>query len=206
MLAFMTSIESISRVGSCEAGVWPAFFQSGDTADFDDVVNCAGLGAQVIAQRTEGYPLDRIPRQYLAKGNYFRFAGKPLFHRLIYPAPVEGGLGRHVTIDVGGRIRFGPDVEWIDEIDYQVDASRGAFFYDAIHRYWPSLPDGAITADHAGIMPKISSPGESARDFVIEGPAQHGLTSYVAMFGIESPGLTSSLSLAETIAEMLETK
>jgi L-2-hydroxyglutarate oxidase LhgO len=169
----------------------------------DGVVNSAGLGAQALARVTEGYPAERAPKQVLAKGNYFACAGKPAFSRLIYPAPVEGGLGIHLTLDLNGRMRFGPDVEWIEAEDYNVDPRRADVFYAAIRTYWPGLPDGALTPDYCGIRPKLTGPGEPAADFVIDGPAEHGLPGLVHLFGIESPGLTSSLSIATEVADRL---
>ena len=169
----------------------------------DAVVNAAGLGAQALARATEGYPTERVPPLVLAKGNYFGCLGKPAFSRLIYPAPVDGGLGTHVTLDLAGRMRFGPDVEWIEREEYEVDPRRAESFYASIRRYWPGLPDGALVPDYSGIRPKLSGPGEKAADFIIDGPAEHGLPGLVHLFGIESPGLTSSLSIAEDVAERL---
>jgi L-2-hydroxyglutarate oxidase LhgO len=173
------------------------------TLDVDAVVNAAGLGAQPLAHRMEGYPADRVPRLVLAKGNYFGYAGKPAFTRLIYPMPVDGGLGVHVTLDLAGRMRFGPDVEWIDREYYEVDPKRSASFYERIRTYWPGLPDGTLVPDYAGIRPKLTGPGEPAADFVLDTPAEHGLPGLVQMFGIESPGLTSSLPLAEDVVAAL---
>jgi L-2-hydroxyglutarate oxidase LhgO len=130
-------------------------------------------------------------------------AGRSPFRRLIYPVAEAGGLGIHVTLDLAGRIRFGPDVEWIDREDYDVNASHAASFYGAIRRYWPALQDGMLQPDYAGIRPKLTGPGEPAADFMIEGPAQHGLPGLVHLFGIESPGLTASLSLADEVAGYL---
>jgi len=138
----------------------------------------------------------------LAKGNYFS-CGRRAFSRLIYPVPVPGGLGVHVTLDLAGRMRFGPDVEWIESENYDVDPGRAQAFYDRIMSYWPGLPDGALSPDYCGIRPKLSGPGEPARDFLIEGPAQHGLVRLVHLFGIESPGLTCALSIAEEVASYL---
>jgi L-2-hydroxyglutarate oxidase LhgO len=172
------------------------------------VVNSAGLGAQAVAKRTEGLDAKHIPKLTLAKGNYFSFAGKPAVSRLIYPAPVEGGLGVHVTLDLAGRMRFGPDVEWLDgddpsAVDYTVDPRRADSFYAAIRRYWPGLPDNALTPDYSGCRPKISAKGEAAADFRIDGPELHGLAGLVNLFGIESPGLTSSLAIADEVAAQL---
>lgn len=197
-LAFNTPIARLTR--SPEG--WVARFGD-DEITVDGVVNAASFGAQTLARATEGYPETRVPRLVLAKGNYFGCTGRPAFSRLIYPAPVEGGLGIHLTLDLAGRMRFGPDVEWIDAPDYEVDPGRGALFTAAIRRYWPGLPDGALVPDYAGIRPKLSGPGEGAADFLIDGPAEHGLPGLVHLFGIESPGLTSSLSLAEDVADRL---
>jgi L-2-hydroxyglutarate oxidase LhgO len=166
---------------------------------FDAVVNCAGLGAQRLARATEGYPSERVPRLVLAKGNYFGFAGRPVFSRLIYPVPVPGGLGVHVTLDLAGRMRFGPDVEWIEREDYDVDPTRALAFYQRIRDYWPRLPDNSLTPDYCGIRPKLTGPGEAAADFMIEGPQQHGLARIIHLFGIESPGLTCALSIADEV-------
>ena len=169
----------------------------------DAVINCAGLGAQALARATEGYPAERVPRLVLAKGNYFGFAGRPAFSRLIYPVPVPGGLGVHVTLDLAGRMRFGPDVEWIEHENYDVDPTRATAFYQRIRDYWPKLPDNSLTPDYAGIRPKLTGPGEAAADFMIEAPRQHGRERLVHLFGIESPGLTCALSLAEEVAGYL---
>jgi L-2-hydroxyglutarate oxidase LhgO len=170
----------------------------------DAVVNAAGIGAQALACATDAYPPARVPKQVLAKGNYFQYAGRPVFTRLIYPAPVEGGLGTHVTLDLAGRMRFGPDVEWIDKLTYDVNPRRAESFYASIRTYFPALPDGALMPDYCGIRPKLTGKGEPPADFLIDGPAEHGLAGLVCLFGIESPGLTSSLSLAEDVMDRLE--
>ncbi|MGE3142557.1 MAG: FAD-dependent oxidoreductase, partial [Hyphomonadaceae bacterium] len=172
------------------------------------LVNAAGLHAQSVAAKFENYDKALIPRQYLAKGSYFGCTGKPAFSRLIYPAPVDGGLGTHITLDLAGRMRFGPDVEWLttddpDTVDYTVDIRRADSFYAAIRRYWPGLPDGALTPDYAGLRPKLSGPGQPAADFRIDGPALHGHAGLVHLFGIESPGLTSSLAIAARVGDAL---
>jgi L-2-hydroxyglutarate oxidase LhgO len=172
------------------------------------LVNCAGLYAQEVAGAIAGYRGDLIPPLVLAKGNYFGCTGRPAFTRLIYPAPVEGGLGVHVTLDLAGRMRFGPDVEWLEtrdprSIDYTVDPQRSGAFYAAIRRYWPGLPDGAITPDYSGCRPKLSGRGEPAADFRIDGPEVHGLFGLVNLFGVESPGLTSSMAIAEEVRRRL---
>jgi len=202
MIAFNTRIERLMP----SASGWQVTFggAEGGTLDVDAVVNSAGLGAQAIARATEGYPASRVPKLVLAKGNYFGFAGRPVFSHLIYPAPVEGGLGTHVTLDMAGRMRFGPDVEWIETESYSVDPKRADSFYASIRTYFPGLPDDSLVPDYCGIRPKLTGKGEPAADFLIDGPADHGLRRLVHLFGIESPGLTSSLSIAEDVARMLE--
>jgi L-2-hydroxyglutarate oxidase LhgO len=167
------------------------------------VVNSAGLRAPSLARRIEGYPADLAPPELYAKGNYYTLAKRPPFSRLVYPVPEPGGLGVHVTLDLGGRARFGPDVEWIDSIDYTVDPRRAERFYAAIRRYWPGLPDGALEPGYAGIRPKIAGKGAPAPDFVVQGPREHGVPGLVHLYGIESPGLTASLALADHVAALL---
>ncbi|MBF0324002.1 MAG: NAD(P)/FAD-dependent oxidoreductase [Alphaproteobacteria bacterium] len=164
------------------------------------VVIAAGLSSCPVA-RSLG--LAAVPRDYLCKGNYFTLTGKMPFSRLVYPVPVAAGLGVHYTLDLAGRGRFGPDVEWVEAEDYRVLPSRADSFYDAIRRYWPDLPDGALEPAYAGIRPKINAPDEPAADFAVHGPAQHRLPGVVALYGIESPGLTSCLALAELVKEMI---
>lgn len=167
------------------------------------VVNSAGFSAPRVARSIAGIPAAAIPNDYLAKGVYFTLAGKAPFSRLIYPVPELAGLGIHLTLDLGGRARFGPDVEWIDRVDYAVDPKRGDSFYAAIRRYWPALKDGELQPGYAGVRPKIQGPGEAARDFVVSGPRDHGVSGLVNLFGIESPGLTSSMAIGEYVADML---
>ncbi|QIG47820.1 NAD(P)/FAD-dependent oxidoreductase [Nordella sp. HKS 07] len=167
------------------------------------LVNCAGLGAQKVAQRIDGLPEASIPKLRLAKGNYFRLAQKAPFRHLIYPMPTQGGLGVHLTLDLGGQARFGPDVEWVDSIDYKVSDARRAEFEASIRQYWPSLPADAIFPDYCGIRPKLHGPGEPAADFVIQGEAVHGVPGLINLYGIESPGLTSSLAIAEHVAQTI---
>jgi L-2-hydroxyglutarate oxidase LhgO len=169
------------------------------------VVNSAGLHAPGLAGRMAGMPADRIPTAYYAKGNYFTLLGRSPFSRLIYPVPVPGGLGVHLTIDLGGQARFGPDVQWIDTIDYTVDPARADSFYAAVRKYWPDLKDGAIQPGYAGIRPKIVPLGAPAQDFVVQGPQTHGIRGLINLFGIESPGLTASLALADHVVEVAET-
>jgi len=187
-------------------GQWEVTFggKEGGVFMFDAIANCAGLRAQGVARTMEDYPAARVPRLVLGKGNYFSYAGRPVFNRLIYPTPIVGGLGVHVTLDMAGRMRFGPDVEWIETENYAVDPARAHLFYDRIRTYWPGLPDDALTPDYSGIRPKITGPKEPQADFLIDTPEQHGLPGLVQMFGIESPGLTSSLSLGEAVTSYLE--
>jgi L-2-hydroxyglutarate oxidase LhgO len=165
------------------------------------VINCAGLGAQTISQNIQGVRPHSVPPLYLGKGNYFYLTGKPPFKRLVYPLPGVASLGLHYTLDMAGQGRFGPDLQWTDQIDYTVDDSRADAFYKAIRLYWPGLPDGALRAGYAGIRPKVQKPGEPARDFIIQTPAETGVNGFLALYGIESPGLTSSLAIAEYVAE-----
>jgi L-2-hydroxyglutarate oxidase LhgO len=163
------------------------------------LVNSAGLHAPALAARIAGMPPDRVPRAYYAKGNYFTLSGRSPFSRLIYPVPVPGGLGVHLTVDLGGQARFGPDVEWIDAIDYTVDPARADGFYAAVRTYWPALKDGALQPGYAGIRPKIVPKGAPGQDFVVQGRQAHGVAGLINLFGIESPGLTASLALAEHV-------
>jgi L-2-hydroxyglutarate oxidase LhgO len=200
-IAFNTPVERISRTRSG----WVVHFSGSEPGSVvtDAVVNSAGHGAQALARATEDFPPGRVPPLVLAKGNYFGFAGRPAFSRLIYPAPVDGGLGVHVTLDLAGRMRFGPDVEWIDEEAYDVDPRRADAFYASIRTYWPALPDQSLVPDYSGIRPKLTGPGEAPADFLIDTPADHGLPGLVHLFGIESPGLTSAMSLAEEVVASL---
>src|SRR5436190_1187867 len=199
MLALNSRLESaLVRDGGIElrvAGADPVLARC--------VVNSGGLSAPSLAQRFEGYPADRAPRELYAKGNYYSLTRRAPFQRLVYPVPEPGGLGVHITLDLAGQARFGPDVEWVEQIDYAVDPHRAERFYAAIRRYWPGLPDRALAPGYAGIRPKISGPGEPAADFVIQGPPEHGVAGLVNLFGIESPGLTASLALADDVAKLL---
>jgi L-2-hydroxyglutarate oxidase LhgO len=169
-----------------------------------EFVNAAGLGAVALASVLEGFPAAHLPTLYLAKGNYFALTGRCPFSRLIYPIPNEAGLGVHLTIDLGGQGRFGPDVEWIETVDYGVRADRGESFYQQIRTYWPGLPDGSLHPSYSGIRPKLVPDGFPAADFRIDGPAEHGVEGLVNLFGIESPGLTASLAIAELVLAKLE--
>jgi L-2-hydroxyglutarate oxidase LhgO len=167
------------------------------------LVNSAGLRAPTIAKAIEGYRAELAPGEFYAKGNYYSLTRRSPFSRLVYPVPEPGGLGVHVTLDMGGQARFGPDVEWVDRIDYTVDPRRSERFYAAIRRYWPGLPDGALAPGYAGIRPKTAGPKDPAPDFEIQGPKKHGVPGLVHLFGIESPGLTASLALAKAVRDEL---
>jgi L-2-hydroxyglutarate oxidase LhgO len=168
------------------------------------VVNCAGLNAHRVAASVEGLSTRYIPAIHYAKGSYFSLAGKSPFTRLIYPVPSSGGhLGIHMTLDLGGAARFGPDFEWVEKIDYAVDSARAAVFYDAIREYWPALQAGQLQAAYAGVRPKLSAAGEATRDFYISDPKDHGISGLVNLFGMESPGLTASLAIGEYITALL---
>jgi len=166
-------------------------------------INAAGLWAQQVARSLDGVPASAVPPCHYAKGHYFSLSGRAPFRHLVYPVAVPGGLGIHLTLDLAGQARFGPDVEWVDRIDYQVDESRAPAFEAAIRRYWPALPDGALRPGYTGIRPKLGPAGSPAQDFVIQGPADHGVPGLVNLFGIESPGLTASLAIAGEVLKAL---
>ena len=167
------------------------------------LVTAPGLGAQDVAGRIAGYPADRIPPGHFGKGVYFRLTGKAPFERLIYPPPIPGALGTHYRRDLGGQAVFGPDLVFVETEDYSVDPTKAGEFEQYIRRFWPGLPDGALTPDYAGIRPKLHGPGEPQPDFQLHGREMHGIDGLVALFGIESPGLTSSLAIGEAVGEML---
>jgi L-2-hydroxyglutarate oxidase LhgO len=168
------------------------------------LVTAPGLAAQAVAARIAGFPPAQIPERHLGKGNYFLLSGKAPFQRLIYPPPIPGALGTHYRRDLGGQARFGPDLQYVDEEDYRVDPARADGFYAYVRKFWPALPDGSLLPDYVGIRPKIHGPGEPQPDFRIDGPQVHGVAGLAALFGIESPGLTSSLAIGEYVAELLE--
>lgn len=168
------------------------------------LVNAVGLHAPDVARRIDGIPSATIPPKYLCKGSYYSLAGRAPFERLIYPVPEKAGLGVHLTLDLGGQARFGPDTEWVGAEDYDVDIGRAAGFYAAIRRYWPGLKDGALSPGYAGIRPKISGPTEPNADFLVSGPAEHGIDGLINLFGIESPGLTSSLAIGSRVLRTVE--
>jgi L-2-hydroxyglutarate oxidase LhgO len=179
----------------------------GDSATLllaEAVVNSAGHGAPVLAAATLGLGAEHVPSRYFAKGSYFTLSGRSPFARLVYPAPGESShLGVHLTLDLGGQAKFGPSFRWVDGLDYAVDEDEAEHFYEEVRRYWPGLKDGALQPGYVGVRPKIRGPGEPAQDFRIDGPADHGVAGLVNLFGIESPGLTSSLAIAERVAAML---
>ena len=218
--AFMLALQGDAE----NAGAVPVFFspvtggravQSGVEIDVGGIepmslrcrllVNSTGLHAPALARGMVGMPRDRVPDAYFAKGNYFTLSGRSPFSRLIYPVPVPGGLGVHLTIDLGGQARFGPDVQWIDTIDYTVDPARADSFYAAVRKYWPDLKDGALQPGYSGIRPKIVPRGAPAQDFVVQGPQSHGVPGLINLFGIESPGLTASLALADYVVQVAAT-
>jgi L-2-hydroxyglutarate oxidase LhgO len=168
------------------------------------IVNSAGLAAQAVARSIAGIPQGSIPPSYYAIGHYYTLSGAAPFRRLVYPVARPDWLGVHVTIDLGGQVKFGPDFSWIDRVDYRFDASREAAFYAAIRRYYPGLRDGTLQPGYTGIRPKTAGPGEPAQDFAIVGPRAHGVQGLVNLFGIESPGLTSSLAIADHVADLLD--
>jgi L-2-hydroxyglutarate oxidase LhgO len=167
------------------------------------VINAAGIPAPDLAGMLSGFPDQFVPTTYLTKGNYYSLSVKSPFTQLVYPAPTSAFLGVHITIDLSGQARFGPDVEHVDTKDYEVDPSRSEGFYEAVRRYWPGLPDDTLQPAYSGIRPRITAPGEPLCDFVVQGPRDHGINGLVNLFGIESPGLTSSMAIADYVVEML---
>ncbi|SAK96178.1 FAD-dependent oxidoreductase [Caballeronia temeraria] len=199
-IVFHTPVTSIDAREGCfiveTGGESPARFR----ASF--LINSAGLHANELARSIRGLDDRHVPPLYFAKGNYFSVSGRAPFERLIYPMPNEAGLGVHLTIDLGGQAKFGPDVEWVPTLNYDVDPRRADSFYAAIRAYWPGLPDNALQPAYAGIRPKLSGPGQAAADFVIQGKSAHGVPGLVNLFGMESPGLTASLAIGERVADM----
>ena len=202
----------LSPVNALECGSgWHRIQVGGDAPmelDARIVVNAAGLWAPWVTCRMHGMPAEHVPTARYAKGSYYALSGRAPFTHLIYPVPQEAGLGVHLTLDLAGQARFGPDVEWIvpatpDDIDYRVDPARCDAFYADIRTYWPGLPDGALQPAYSGVRPKLQGPGEPARDFVLQGPAEHGIAGLMNLLGIESPGLTASLAIADEVASRL---
>ena len=223
MLALQADLEHAGGSVALQSRVVGARFRPGRPAlvqvesagagfelEADVVVNAAGLHACALARRFEGLDGCHVPQAHFAKGSYFGLAAPSPFACLVYPAPVDAWLGVHLTLDLGGQARFGPDLEWLpgvnaDQIDYAVDASRAQGFEQAIRRYWPGLPSGALQPAYSGVRPKIHGPGEAAPDFRLDGPATHGVAGLVNLFGIESPGLTSAMAIGEAVLAMLQT-
>jgi L-2-hydroxyglutarate oxidase LhgO len=200
LFAFRTKVARVA----CESGHVLVTAEDGTRVKGRHLVNAAGLGAIPLARRTEGLAAAHVPPAYFAKGSYFALAGASPFRRLIYPVPIPGGAGIHLTLDLGGGARFGPDVEAVETLDYTVDPGRAASFYPAIRRYWPGLPDGALYPAYAGIRPKVV-PAAQSQDFILQGEATHGVPGLVNLFGIESPGLTAALALAGEVGTLLGT-
>ena len=211
----VTQVEFLKQKGQI-AGVLSArsAMNSGVSSDsveisFQHLINASGLSAPMLARRMQGLAAAHIPQEHYAKGNYYSLNGKAPFKHLIYPIPEAAGLGVHLTVDLGGQAKFGPDVQWLEgitdhaQIDYSVDPRRADAFYAEVRKYWPGLQDGQLTPSYSGVRPKISSPTEPAADFLISGPAQHGIAGLVNLFGIESPGLTSSLAIGEHVVDLL---
>jgi L-2-hydroxyglutarate oxidase LhgO len=213
MLALQGDLENAGGVVALKSQVTRAectpdgivlFAADGTALRCRSVVNAAGLTAPALARQFEGLPPASVPQAFFAKGSYFTLAGRAPFSHLIYPVPEAAGLGVHLTLDLGGQAKFGPDVEWVDSpTDLVVDPARGDGFYAQVRRYWPGLPDGALIPGYSGMRPKICGPGEAAADFLIAGPADHGIAGLVNLFGIESPGLTSSLAIGRHVAALL---
>jgi L-2-hydroxyglutarate oxidase LhgO len=203
----MLGLKSAFQSARAKNGAFELRVEGSDPIQCSVLVNSAGLRAPSVAKAIDGYPATLAPRELYAKGNYYSLNRKNPFSRLIYPVPEPGGLGVHVTLDMGGQARFGPDVEWVEKIglkeDYAVDPFRAERFYGAIRRYWPGLPDGALAPGYSGIRPKTAGPKDPSPDFEIQGPRRHGIPGLVHLFGIESPGLTASLALAAMVLDEL---
>ena len=194
----------LSPVAAAQIGADGILIRTADGTELlaQEVVNAAGVWAPQVAASMQGLDPQHVPQAYFAKGNYFTLSGRVPFSHLIYPVPEAAGLGVHLTLDMGGQAKFGPDVEWVENPEQlQVDPQRCLGFYDEVHKYWPGLPADSLAPGYAGIRPKISGPHEAAADFAIQGPAQHGVAGLVNLFGIESPGLTSCLAIAEEVLQ-----
>ena len=204
MIAYQSPLISAKPVGQNAAGGFELEIGGDDGMRIQTrwLINCAGMSAPAVAQQIEGLISNQVPKAYFAKGNYFSLSGKSPFSHLIYPIPEPGGLGVHLTLDMGGQAKFGPDVEWLDieqegQIDYTVNPRRSEGFYEAVRRYWPDLKDGSLQPDYSGVRAKIVPPNAPAGDFYFDGPEQHGLQGLFNLYGFESPGLTSSLAIAK---------
>lgn len=199
MIAYGVDVRSIAR----SSNGWTIDAQD-NVLEVSTLVNAAGLGAQAVAALVDDLAPQHIPLLHLAKGSYFAYSGRVPFRHLIYPVPVPGSLGTHLALDLGGQARFGPDIEWVDKIDYDVDPARKPRFVAAARKIWPAIDPDRLHPAYSGIRPKLSGPGEPAADFVIQGPNAHGLPGLVNLFGIESPGLTASLAIADHVAAMID--
>lgn len=215
MLAFQGDLEhagsqvvlhcQVDKVELSLTGRHQVWTQDGTCLAARTLINAAGLSAPALARSFAGLDARHVPQEFFAKGNYFSLSGKAPFQRLVYPLPEPGGLGVHLTLDLAGQAKFGPDVQWVDDAsDYHVGPARGAAFYAEVRKYWPDLADGALQAAYSGIRPKISGPGQTAADFCVQGAQTHGVPGLVNLFGIESPGLTSALALAEMVSVLLK--
>lgn len=206
VIAYDSKVLSVKRLGSVDAENGFEVAIGGDepmVISCKEVINSAGHGACQLAREIEGLDRSLIPEPVLAKGNYFQLQGKAPVSRLIYPVPEEGGLGVHITLDLAGQVRFGPDVEWLDKANYKVDPGRADSFYEAVRSYWPALPDNSLLPDYAGLRPKIQFGEAVFSDFVLQGPQEHDFAGLVNLFGIESPGLTAGLAIAEEVEQLL---
>lgn len=200
LLALLSPVQSIGLQHGTATHPICVTTQDGTELACKVLVNAAGLNAVSVARTMQGLDACAIPTAYFAKGNYFTLAGRAPFARLIYPVPEAAGLGVHLTLDLGGQAKFGPDVQWVsDPADLQVDPQRGDAFYAEVRKYWPALQDGALLPGYAGMRPKINAPHEAAADFTVHGPDEHGVPGLVNLLGIESPGLTSSLAIADEV-------
>ena len=211
MIAYQSPLNSARPIGKNAQGGFTLEIGGADGVQIQTklLINCAGISAPAVAGRIENLPKECIPKAYFAKGNYFSLTGKSPFNHLIYPIPEPGGLGVHLTLDMGGQAKFGPDVEWLEidresQIDYTVDPRRGEGFYEAVRRYWPGLKDGSLQPDYSGVRAKIVPPNASAGDFCFDGPKQHGLQGLFNLYGFESPGLTSSLAIAKHLESLIK--
>jgi len=211
MIAYQSPLISAKPIGNNAEGGYALEIGGADGMQIQTklLINCAGMSAVTIAQKIEGLKKDQIPKAYFAKGNYFSLSGKSPFTHLIYPIPEPGGLGVHLTLDMGGQAKFGPDVEWLDidaeeHIDYTVDPRRSEGFYEAVRRYWPSLKDNSLQPDYSGVRAKIVPPNAPAGDFCFNSPNDHGLHGLYNLYGFESPGLTSSLAIAKHLERQIK--
>ena len=211
MVAYQSPLLGAKPIGNNAEGGFELTIGGADGMQIQTklLINCAGLSAPALAQKIEGLSKDQIPKAYFAKGNYFSLSGKSPFSHLIYPIPEPGGLGVHLTLDMGGQAKFGPDVEWLEieeegHINYTVDAKRGEGFYAAVRQYWPGLKDGSLQADYSGVRAKIVAPNALAGDFYFDGPQQHQLHGLFNLYGFESPGLTSCLAIAQHLEGLVK--